>query len=76
MSIRPDKVAITIMTTTTTYPVVRLVTHDIHFYADLVSDRQILQADTLARDCKLELEVHPDLQDRVDHALAGRTNRN
>ena len=75
MSIHPSKIALTIMSTTTkTYPAIRLVTHDIHFHADIVNDRQIRQAQRLARDCELEIEVHPDLQDRVDRALSGLTN--
>lgn len=75
MSIHPTKVALTIMSTATkTYPAIRLVTHDIHFHADIVNDRQIRQAHRLARNCELELKVHPDLQDRVDRALSGLTN--
>lgn len=75
MSIHPTKVALTIMSTATkTYPAIRLVTHDIHFHADIVNDRQIRQAHRLARDCGLELEVHPDLQGRVDRALSDLTN--
>lgn len=70
MSIHPSKVALTIMSTTTkTYPAILLVTHDIHFHADLVNDRQIRQVHRLAQDCDLILEVHPDLQIRVDQAL-------
>lgn len=76
MSIQPKKIAVTLMSTTTkTYPAIHLVTHDIHFHADLVNDRQIRLAHRLAQDCNLTLEVHPDLQSRVNHALSKSKNR-
>lgn len=75
MSEQATKVAITMVSTETkTFPSILLVTHDLHFHADLVNDRQIRLAAALANENHLELQVHPDLLERVNHALAVQRN--
>lgn len=73
MSAQATKVAITMVSTQTkAFPSIQLVTHDLHFHADLVNDRQIRLAAALASENDLELHVHPDLHDRVNRALVVR----
>ena len=57
-------------TTAREYDAITLVIGGLHMNCDLVNDRQIRQAKTLADSAGLSLEVCPELQARVDAALA------